>query len=379
MEDPLIEEQPGRIAHEVREGERAHRGAGRHLRYYGTVDATALFLILFAAYLERTGDTALGRELWPAAEAALVWLDAYGDLDGDGFIEYRCISPDGLDNQGWKDSWDAVSFRDGTLAQPPVALCEVQAYVFDAKQRMAALYEARGDPARAARLHEEAHLLQQRFEAAFWMPDKGTYALALDGDKRQVDAVASNAAHCLWSGIASPEHAASVVERLSQPDCNSGWGLRSLSSAMARYNPVGYHTGSVWPHDTVIAAQGFQRYGFDAAARRLLHALLEAAVLMPHHRLPELFAGCPRQAFPHPLLYPDANAPQAWAAGATLLAIDLLAEGAARDGAPDRPATHLPAPPPVRPAYLRREGNRRAAAGVRTSRHGRLHATRASR
>lgn len=323
-DDPEIDEEPGKIPHEVRDGELAYRGHKRHGCYYGSADATPLYLILFAEYLARTNDIELCEMLWPAAEAALAWIDRYGDADGDGFVEYQRRAFNGLDNQGWKDSWDAIAFADGGLAQGPVALCEVQGYVYDAKVRMAALYERRGDLERGARLRAEAEQLRQRFDAAFWMPEIGTYALALDGQKRPVDAVASNAGHCLWSGIALPDRAASVVERLSRPDCFSGWGLRTLSSGMARYNPIGYHTGTVWPHDTVIAAEGFLRYGHAPVARRLLVALIEAAIRLPSHRLPELFAGSPRHRDETPLAYPDANAPQAWAAAATLRACGLL-------------------------------------------------------
>ena len=325
-DDPEIDEEPGKIPHEVRDGELAYHGQKRHGSYYGTADATPLYLILFSEYLARTNDWELGERLWPSAEAALEWIDAYGDLDGDGFVEYRRRAFNGLDNQGWKDSWDSISFADGRLAEGPIALCEVQAYVYDAKLRMGALYEQRGDHERGARLRAAAERLQQRFDAAFWMPQQGTYALALDGRKQQVDAVASNAGHCLWSGIALPDRAAHVVKRLSRPDCSSGWGLRTLATGMARYNPIGYHNGTVWPHDTVITAEGFLRYGHAGAARRLLVALIEAAVQMPHHRLPELFAGSPRHRDESPLAYPDANVPQAWAASATVRACEILGQ-----------------------------------------------------
>lgn len=318
------DQEPGKIPHEVRHGELAMLGEQPHRCYYGTVDATPLFLILFCEYLRRTGDTALGDELWPAAEAALDWLDRSGDRDGDGFVEYQRRSPKGLDNQGWKDSWDAIAFADGRLAQGPIALCEVQGYVYDAKLRMADLYEARGNAERAGALRTQALLLQQRFEAAFWLPEAGTYAIALDGEKRPVDAIASNAALCLWSGIAASGRAARVVARLSEDDVWSGWGLRTLSSRMARYNPLGYHNGTIWPHDTALAAAGFLRYGHTTAARRLLDGLLSAAAAFPEQRLPELFAGYPRGSGNCPVPYPDANVPQAWAAGAVVLAAHLL-------------------------------------------------------
>ena len=331
LDDPETDQEPGKIPHEVREGELAQLGGKWHGCYYGTVDATPLFLILLSEYLRRINDEALMEDLWPAAEAALEWIDRWGDVDADGFVEYERRAANGLDNQGWKDSWDAISFADGRLATGPIALCEVQAYVFDAKRRMAWLYEQRGQTDRATALRKEARRLQQQFESAFWMPNERTYALALDGEKRQVDAVASNAAHCLWSGIATPEHAALVVERLTEEDMFSGWGLRTLSTRPARYNPIGYHTGSVWPHDTTLAAAGFLRYGHVGSARQLLDGLLQAATRFPEQRLPELFSGHPRQPHGRPVPYLDANAPQAWAAGATLLAVALIKRISAKE------------------------------------------------
>lgn len=323
-DDPATDQEPGKIPHEVREGELALLTDRRYRCYYGTVDATPLFLILFAEYVQRTGDTALRDRLWPAAQAALTWIDRYGDCDGDGFVEYRCRARNGLENQGWKDSWDAIAFADGCLASGAIALAEVQGYVFDAKQRMAELCEQRGDQQQAQGLRMQAEALRRSFERAFWMPGEGTYALALDGEKRQVDTIASNAAHCLWSGIVSPERAGLVAERLCRQDLFSGWGLRTLATSMARYNPLGYHTGSVWPHDTVLAVCGFLRYGLRLPARRVLCALLDAAAQYPGQRLPELFSGYARRPHSRPVPCPDANEPQAWAAAATILATDLL-------------------------------------------------------
>jgi glycogen debranching enzyme len=325
-DDPDVDEEPGKIPHEVRDGELARQGQRRHGSYYGSADATPLYLVLLNEYFRRTNDVELLDRLWPSAEAALDWIDRYGDLDGDGFVEYRRRALNGLDNQGWKDSWDSVSFIDGRLAEGPIALCEVQAYVYQAKMAMGALSEHRGQVQRARDLREDAERFRNRFDAAFWMPEHGTYAMALDGQKQQVDVIASNAGHCLWAGIARPDRAAMVVHRLSRADCFSGWGLRTLATGMARFNPIGYHNGTVWPHDTVMAAEGFLRYGHVAAARRLLVALLEAAVQMPHHRLPELFAGSARQPHEAPLIYPDANAPQAWAASSTVRACELLVQ-----------------------------------------------------
>ena len=323
-DDPPTDQEPGKIPHEVREGEMAVRGDKRYPCYYGSVDATPLFLKLFTSYVTQTNDRALCDELWPAAEAALTWLDRYGDCDGDGFIEYKTRAVNGIENQGWKDSWDSVAFADGRLAAGPIALCEVQGYAYDALLGMAALYERRGQSQRATDLLQKAKLLQGRFDSAFWMPGAGTYALALDGDKRPVDAIASNAAHCLWSGIATAEHASGVVQRLTRRDTMSGWGLRTLSTGMVRYNPISYHNGSVWPHDTVLAAEGFIRYGHSRVARSLLTALIDAAPRFPNQRVPELFSGYPRRAGGRPIPYPDANAPQAWSAGAIVLAGALL-------------------------------------------------------
>ena len=323
-DDADTDQEPGKIPHEVRQGELATLGEQPHPCYYGTVDATPLFLVLFSEYLRRTGDTRLRDDLWPAAEAALGWIDRYGDRDGDGFVEYQRRAPKGLDNQGWKDSWDSIAFTDGRLAEGPIALCEVQGYVYDAKLRMASLYANRGDEEHAAALRDEACTLRERFEAAFWLPEAGVYAVALDGEKRPVDAITSNTAHCLWSGIAGAERAARVAARLSEADLWTGWGLRTLSSRMARYNPLGYHNGSVWPHDTALAAAGLLRYGHAAAGRRLLDGLLSAAAAFPEQRLPELFAGYPRGSGSCPAPYPDANVPQAWAAGAIVLSVSLL-------------------------------------------------------
>lgn len=324
VEDPTTDQEPGKIPHEVRQGELALLGDLPHLCYYGSVDATPLFLVLFSEYLRRTGDTQLREDLWPSAEAALAWIDRYGDRDGDGFVEYQRRAPNGLDNQGWKDSHDAIAFADGRSAEGPIALCEVQGYVYDAKLRMAKLYAERGDEAQAVTLRAEARALQQRFHSAFWLPEAGTYALALDGAKCPVDAITSNAGHCLWSGIASPEHATIMAERLLKDDLFSGWGLRTLSTRMGRYNPISYHNGSVWPHDTVLVAAGLLRYGHVEAAHRLLDSIVDAALRFPYHRLPELFAGYPRTRGGSPIPYPDANAPQAWAAGAIVLANELL-------------------------------------------------------
>jgi glycogen debranching enzyme len=271
--------------------------------------------VLLGATFDWTGDHGLLDRYWPNALAALEWIDKWGDLDGDGFVEYGRRSSGGLYNQGWKDSGDAIRDRNGLEAQPPIALAEVQGYVFDAKVRMARLARVRGDVALATRLEAEAAALQAHFEAAFWVADQGFYAMALDGGKRPADAIASNAGHCLWSGIVPPSRAHAVAERLLAPSMFSGWGIRTYASDQPGYNPIGYHTGSVWPHDTSIAAAGLKRYGLHEEANRLVGCIFEASQRFPDNRLPELFCGFDRGATGSPVPYPVACSPQAWAAG----------------------------------------------------------------
>ncbi|HZR01115.1 MAG TPA: glycogen debranching N-terminal domain-containing protein [Chloroflexota bacterium] len=315
-DEPGRDAEPGKIPHEVRVGVLATSGRLPHARYYGSVDATPLYVVLLAELFRWTRDRALLARHLPTAEAALAWIEHSGDLDGDGFVEYRRRAPEGLRNQGWKDSDDAIRFADGRVAEGPIALCEVQAYVHAARLAIAELYEAVGRGTEAQRQRAEAELLRRRFEDAFWLPEEGTYALALDGAKRRVDAVASNAGHCLWAGIASPERASSVAERLLAPDMFSGWGIRTMAASAGGYSPVSYHCGSVWPHDNAMIAAGFRRYGLDAAAERVVVALLEASDHFPGHRLPELFCGFERREGGFPVDYPAACSPQAWAAAA---------------------------------------------------------------
>ncbi len=268
--DPDRDAEPGKILHELRTGEMAGSGELPHTPYYGSVDSTPLWLILLGETYDWTGDRALVDRLWPNALAALDWIDRYGDRDGDGFVEYERRTDGGLLNQGWKDSSDAIRDRDGNQAVPPIALAEVQGYVFAAKRRMAGLARIRGEGELADRLDRDASLLQDRFEAAFWVEDQRYYALALDRDKRPADAVGSNAGQCLWTGIVAPERAQDVVDRLLGPTMSSGWGIRTYAADQAGYNPIGYHTGTVWPHDTSLIAAGMKRYGFDDAANRLV-------------------------------------------------------------------------------------------------------------
>jgi glycogen debranching enzyme len=313
--DDWRDAQPGKIPHELRSGELAHFHTIPHTPYYGTADATPLYLIVLHETWLWTGDHALLERHRDTAERCLGWIDTYGDLDGDGFQEYLSRSSRGLANQGWKDSGDAVVYPDGTRVDPPIALCELQGYVYDAKRRMAEVFEALGEPGRATALREQAAELKQRFEAAFWDEDEGIYCFGLDARKQPIRTVVSNAGHCLWSGIAGDQRAARVVRRLMQEDMWSGWGLRTLSAHHRAYNPHSYHRGSVWPHDNGIIAAGFKRYGFATEAGRLARDIWEAASVFDSYRLPELYAGLPRAESSFPAQYLGANIPQAWAAG----------------------------------------------------------------
>lgn len=316
--------QPGKIPHEIRGGGPGSSELFPQARYYDSVDATPLFLILLWEAYQWTGDAELLRRFLPAAEEALQWIDQYGDMDNDGFIEYQYRSKSRLLNQCWKDSWDSISFADGELAQGPIAVVEVQGYVYDAKRKMAEAYRMLQDPAKARKLDQEAQRLKVAFNKAFWMPDKGYYAVALDGRKEQVDSITSNPGHCLWSGIVEEDKAAKVAERLLAPDMFTGWGIRTLSSDMVRYNPVSYHNGSVWPHDNSLIAAGLARYGFIDEAEKVISGLFRAASDFPDKRLPELFAGYPRREYSFPVPYPATNAPQAWAAGAIIYLLETL-------------------------------------------------------
>jgi glycogen debranching enzyme len=323
-DDPTRDAEPGKILHELRTGEMARSGELPHTPYYGSVDSTPLWLILLGATFDWTGDRALLDRLWPNALAALHWIDTYGDRDGDGFVEYERRSERGLLNQGWKDSSDAIRDHLGGQARPPIALAEVQGYVFDAKRRMARLAAIRGDIELATRLDDQADHLAIQFESAFWMEGQRFYAMALDADKKQADAIASNAGHCLWSGIVVPDRARDVVERLLRPTMFSGWGIRTFAADQPGYNPIGYHTGTVWPHDTSLIAAGFKRYGFDDASNRLAGQMMEAAQGFQDYRLPELFCGFDRSDAHTPVPYPVACSPQAWAAGSSFLFLETM-------------------------------------------------------
>jgi glycogen debranching enzyme len=318
-EDPDRDAEPGKMPHELRTGEMARSGELPHRPYYGTVDATPLWLILLGATWDWTGDRALVDRLWPNALRALEWIDRWGDRDGDGFVEYERRTTGGLLNQGWKDSHDGIRDRHGHLAETPIALAEVQGYVYDAKRRMAGLARVRGETELAMRLDRDADVLRGRFEDAFWSDEQGFYAMALDGRKRRMDAIGSNAGHCLWSGLVSPERAQLVVDRMMTPDMFSGWGLRTYAAGQPGYNPIGYHTGTIWPHDVSLIAAGFKRYGHHDEANLLIGRIFQASQHFPDFRLPELFCGFDREASPVPVPYPVACSPQAWAAGSVFL------------------------------------------------------------
>jgi glycogen debranching enzyme len=295
-----------------------------HTPYYGSHDATPLFLILLDEYERWTADTDLVRELESAARTALAWIEGPGDLDGDGYLEYQTRSPEGLRSHCWKDSWNSILFADGRLAEPPIATCEIQGYAYDARRRTARLArEVWGDDQLGTRLDRDAAALRTRFHRDFWLPERGHYALALDRDKTPVDALSSNTGHLLWSGILDDEQATRVVDRLMRADMYSGWGIRTMSTADSGYSPIEYHNGTVWPHDTALIAEGMRRYGYRDHAATLIAALLDAAGYFDH-LLPEVFAGYPRDLTSTPVEYPTACRPHAWAAGAPLLGLRTL-------------------------------------------------------
>jgi glycogen debranching enzyme len=318
--DPERDAEPGKILHEMRDGEMARLGEVPFGRYFGSVDATPLFVLLTGEYFKRTGDLETVRALWPHVQAALHWIDTYGDSDGDGFVEYDRKNADGLVNQGWKDSHDAIFHEDGSLAEGPIALCEVQGYVYAAKRHAAALAATLGHQALSTTLLQQAEALRTKFETAFWCEDLSTYALALDGSKRPCRVVASNAGHALLTEIADPRRARRVAETLLGSACFSGWGVRTVALTASRYNPMSYHNGSVWPHDNALIALGLARYGMKDGVLKIFKGLFEAAGYMDLRRLPELFCGFPWRRLNAPTLYPVACIPQAWAS-ATVFAL----------------------------------------------------------
>ena len=310
---------PGKILHEVRYGEMAALDEIPFGLYYGSTDSTPLFVMLAGAYYERTGDREFIESIWPNIKAALDWIDAYGDIDGDGFVESARLSSRGLVQQGWKDSWDAISHADGSLPEPPIALCEVQAYAYAAKQAGARLASMLGDRDYARKLLDQARALRENFNAAYWCEELSIFAVALDKKKRPCRIVASNAGHCLFGGIATEAYAKRVAARLLSDDCYSGWGVRTLSTREVRYNPMSYHNGSVWPHDNALFAAGLANYGLKEELNRLITGMFDASMFFDLHRMPELFCGFSRREGEGPTLYPAACSPQAWAAAAVFM------------------------------------------------------------
>jgi glycogen debranching enzyme len=313
------DEEPGKILHEYREGEMARSGEVPFSPYYGSADSTPLWLILLSETFNWTADEQLVKDMLPHAYRALEWIDHYGDLDGDGFVEYSRRSPKGLSNQGWKDSWDAILHRDGELARPPVALCEVQGYVYEAKYRMASLMRSFGDIHAADKLKREAADMAKRFEKAFWMPSRGFYAMALDGQKRQCQVISSNPGHLLFTRMLPLERARSITQQFMKPGMFTGWGWRTMSQEERVFNPLSYHRGSVWPHDNSIVAHGMALYEFREPANKVFTSLFQAALNFRDYRLPELFCGIERREFDEPVQYPVSCSPQAWASGAIFL------------------------------------------------------------
>ncbi len=322
--DSARDEQPGKIVHEIRGGELAAIGEVPFARYYGSVDSTPLFLWLLGRYVETTGDLELGERLWSNAERALDWIERWGDRDGDLYVEYFRETPRGLANQGWKDSFDAISHADGTLAQAPIALCEVQGYVYAAYTCIAPVARRLGREELAARLDERAALLRSRFSHDFWLDHEGTVALALDAEKRPCRVMSSNAGHCLTTGLLNREQADALAERLMRGDMFTGWGVRTLSSKERRYNPMSYHNGSVWPHDNALIAAGLARYNRRQDAVRILDGLLQAAGQFKTGSLPELFCGFPRDERLGPVPYPVACHPQAWSAASIFMILQAM-------------------------------------------------------
>jgi glycogen debranching enzyme len=322
--DEWRDAQPGKILHEIRQGELAYFAKIPHTPYYGAADTTPLFLITLHETWKWLGDNSLLQDNRDIVLRCLEWIDNYGDLDGDGFQEYQMQSPGGIENQAWKDSGDAVVYPDGSQVKAPKALCELQGYVFDAWMRMAEVFDVLGEGNFAQELRTKATQLQVRFEEHFWSEDLDCYVFALDSDKEPVRSLTSNAGHCLWSGIASPERAARVVQRLMQPDMWSGWGVRTLSTKNQAYNPYSYHLGSIWPHDNGIIAMGFKRYGFTDEVAQIAHGIFDASKYFASYRLPELFAGIERQPGAFPVPYIQANVPQGWAAASAFHLIQAI-------------------------------------------------------
>lgn len=320
--NPQQDAEPGKIIHEMRNSEMALLNEVPFRQYYGTVDATPLFIMLAGAYLRRTGDLETIKSIWPNIEAALNWIDDYGDIDGDKFADYHHKSVNGLINQGWKDSHDSISDEEGNLVHPPIALCEVQGYVYAAKIKASFMAGALGLEDMAKKLEEEAETLKQKFNEAYWDEEKNCYVIALDGDKKPCRIVTSNGGHCLYTKIADEDKAKKLAKRFFEPDMFTGWGIRTLSNKEKRYNPMSYHNGSVWPHDVAITAAGFSKYGLTEETLKLTNALFDASLFLELQRLPELFCGFTRRSGEGPTDYPVACSPQAWSVAAVFMLLE---------------------------------------------------------
>jgi glycogen debranching enzyme len=368
--EPVRDAEPGKILHEMRHGEMANLGEVPFGRYYGSVDSTPLFVLLMGEYFARTGDLATVEALWPNARAALQWIDTYGDRDGDGFVEYHRQTKEGLANQGWKDSQDSIFHADGRYAQGPIALCEVQAYVYGAKRHAAAMADAMGDDALAGQLRAQAETLRRNFESRFWCDDLSTYAIALDGDKQPCRVVSSNAGQVLLAGIAEPSRALRVAQTLLGPACFGGWGIRTLGLHEPHYNPMSYHNGSVWPHDNGLIALGMARYGLKQATSQILSAMFDAACYMDLRRLPELYCGFVRRQHNAPTQYPVACSPQAWASATILVLLQACLGLELSDAAGEISFFRPTLPPFLDRVHLRNLRLRGGSADVLLQRHG---------
>jgi glycogen debranching enzyme len=345
--DAAAEAEPGKIIHEMRDGEMAALGEVPFRRYYGTVDATPLFVILAGEYYRRTGDKAFISSIWENIHRAVAWIDDYGDVDGDGFVEYESHNQRGLVHQCWKDSNDSIFHADGTSAQGPIAVSEVQGYVYSAKLLAAELAMLFDETAWALQLRQQAEELKRKFNRSFWVESLGTFALALDGSKRPCSVRNSNAGHALFTGIAETEYAEQICQALTNEQAFNGWGIRTISEGQSRFNPMSYHNGSVWPHDTAICIAGMSRYGFQQYALPIAEGLFDASSFNELHRLPELFCGFQRLAGHSPTLYPVACSPQAWAAGGVFLVLQAMM---GLKFSPEKPQIRFENP--LLPAYL---------------------------
>jgi len=316
---PSKDAEPGKILHEARSGEMANTAEIPFKEYYGTIDATPLFVMLAGMYYQHTADITTIKRLWPNIKAALHWINNFGDLDGDGFVEYKHKAENGLTNQGWKDSHDSIMYKNGELAEPPIALCEVQGYVYAAKNFASMLAEVLNESELAQQLATEAKALKQKFNEVFWDDESSCYALALDGNKKPCNVVSSNPGHCLFCGIIDEDKASKLVATLTSAEMFSGWGIRTLSEGTKKYNPMSYHNGSIWPHDNAIIASGMAKYGFQKEATKILSALFDASLFIELQRLPELYCGFTRRIGEGPTAYPVACSPQAWSVGAVFM------------------------------------------------------------